>query len=55
MKTQDNMNEFLDRVTEGIAPEDIVLAGLQGTIAAEISMKRQNLGGTGFKMGKSGD
>lgn len=44
MNAQNNMNEFLDRVTEDIAPEDIVLAGLQGTIAAEISMKRQNLG-----------
>ena len=44
MKSPENMNEFLAHMTEDIAPEDIILASLQGAIAAEISMKRQELG-----------
>ncbi len=39
-----NTKDLLTAVSEGLSPEETLLAGLQGVIAGTISMKRQLLG-----------
>ena len=44
MRTNDDMKALLSTLTSGMTEEELLLATMQGLIAAEISMRRQSLG-----------